>query len=52
MEKVKANKGSGGIDRQTIEEIIHQYGESLIEQIKIKEIALGAYASRLSFLNI
>ncbi|MDQ0168156.1 group II intron reverse transcriptase/maturase, partial [Bacillus horti] len=26
--RVKANKGSGGIDRQTIEEIIHQYGES------------------------
>lgn len=26
--RVKANKGSGGIDKQTIEEIIHQYGES------------------------
>jgi RNA-directed DNA polymerase len=26
--RVKANKGSGGVDKQTIEEIIHQYGES------------------------
>ena len=26
--RVKANKGSGGVDKQTIEDIIHQYGES------------------------
>jgi RNA-directed DNA polymerase len=25
--RVKANKGSGGVDKQTIEEIIYQYGE-------------------------
>jgi RNA-directed DNA polymerase len=25
--RVKANKGSGGVDKQTIEEIINQYGE-------------------------